>query len=141
MTVLRHMIVRLMAAFLVLAPPLATGPALATSADALAGEWTIVIPDAFPGMVFSWRVSLDGTYQEDAKRVISGRRTQPTMTGRWSIEDRHLVMTQDSQGFVFEGDVAGNYYSGSLFLKGVPVSHFCALKGSTSPGTCDRLSA
>jgi hypothetical protein len=42
---------------------------------------------------------------------------------------------------VFEGDVTGNFYSGSLFLKGVPVSHFCAVKGSESPGSCDRLSA
>ena len=117
------------------------GPALAAPADALLGEWTILIPDAFPGMVFTWRVKQDGTYQEDAQRGVSGRRTQPTMAGHWSIEDRHLVFTQDTQGFIFEGDISGNYYSGSLFLQGVEVSHFCALKGSESPGTCDRLSA
>ena len=141
MTALRHTVVRLMAALLLLLPPMMTGPALAAPADELAGEWTILIPDAFPGMVFSWKVSQDGTYQEDARRAVSGRRAQPTMSGRWSLEDRHLVMTQDSQGFVFEGDVAGKYFSGSLFLKGVPGSHFCALKGSEIPGTCDRLSA
>jgi hypothetical protein len=141
MTVLKSKGIRLLAALLMLAPPLATGPAFAVSVEDLSGEWTILIPNAFPGMVFSWKVAKDGTYQEDAKREMSGRRTQPTMSGKWSVEDRHLVMTQDSQGFVFEGDVSGNFYSGSLFLKGVPVSHFCAVKGTESPGSCDRQSA
>lgn len=132
---------RLTLALLMLLPPLLAGSARAAPADELAGEWTILIPDAFPGIAFSWQVKQDGTYLEDARRVVSGRRTQPTMAGHWSLEDRHLVMTQDTQGFVFEGDISGNYYSGSLFLKGVEISHFCALKGGKSPGTCTRLSA
>lgn len=139
MAVLR--LVRLTAALLMLLPAVLAGPALAAPADELAGEWTILIPDAFPGIVFNWQVKLDGTYLEDAQRIVSGRRSQPTMTGNWSLEDRHLVLTQETQGFVFEGDISGNYYSGSLYLKGVEISRFCALKGSKSPGTCDRLSA
>ena len=141
MAALRRTVARLLTAFLLLLTTLMAGPALAAPADTLLGEWTILIPDAFPGMVFTWRVKQDGTYQEDAQRGVSGRRAQPTMAGHWSIEDRHLVFTQDTQGFIFEGDISGNYYSGSLFLQGVEVSHFCALKGSESPGTCDRLSA
>jgi hypothetical protein len=58
------------------------------------------------------------------------------LTGRWIAEGAQLTLTQDTLGFVFEGVVTGDAYSGTLYLGGRRVSHFCALKGKTAPEAC-----
>ena len=112
---------------------------LARETDATASDavWTAIIPDGFPGFVYTWRMKLDGTYREDGRDAANGTPIQPTLSGRWRREGAHMVLTQTDQPFVFDGLVLGGLYSGTLYFNGRTYSRFCAAKGDQAPTHCD----
>src|SRR6185437_11527849 len=76
-----------------------------------------VIPEAFPGIVYTWRLNPDGSYAEDG-RYANGAPAQPTMSGHWSRQGGHMTLRQNNFGYVFDGDVSGRRYQGVLFQDG-----------------------
>lgn len=98
--------------------------------------WTAIIPDAFPGYVYRWRIRDDGTYREDGRDAATGMPIEPTMAGHWRREGLHLVLRQDDQPFVFDGVVVGSLYTGTLYFKGRSISGFCAAKEEQVPRYC-----
>lgn len=101
-------------------------------------EWTGIIPDRFPHNVYTWRLSADGTYEEDAVESASGRSAQPTFSGCWRAYGEAMVLRQNGIGYLFMGTVRGmDYYAGTLFLNGRPFSRFCATKGPRAPKACE----
>jgi hypothetical protein len=106
--------------------------------------WTAIIPDAFPGYVYRWRMRDDGTYREDGQDAATGTPIEPTLSGHWRRRELHLVLRQDDQPFVFDGVVVGSLYTGTLYFKGRSISGFCAAKGEQAPRHCSpapRLAA
>jgi hypothetical protein len=108
-----------------------------TTPPIVPGVWTLIIPEAFEGVVFSWRIKTDGTYTEDGWYRDSTVPVQETLSGHWSVDGGQLTLTQDTLGYVFEGTIAGNSYYGELYLRGQRVSYFCALRGESPPAKCD----
>jgi hypothetical protein len=102
--------------------------------------WTAVIPDAFPGKIYTWRLAPGGTYREDGSNALSGKAIQQTLSGRWRQEGRRMILTQNSWGYVFDGTIAGKNYNGVLFMDGRKISRFCALRGNLPPRECGDLS-
>jgi hypothetical protein len=100
------------------------------------GIWTVLIPDAFPRFIFTWRIAADGSYAEDGRNSATDRPIQPTFHGRWTLEDERLVLRQTEYNYVFEGTLSGTSYAGNLYLEGVLVSRFCAAKGEAAPKRC-----
>ena len=99
--------------------------------------WTAIIPDGFPGFVYTWRMKDDGTYCEDGRDDARGIPIQPTLAGRWSRDGSRMLLKQDDQPFVFDGVVLGGLYTGTLYFHGRPYSRFCAAKGEAAPNRCD----
>ncbi len=110
-------------------------PALAQRA----GEtWTVVIDrGAFSSFAYTWRLKEDGTYEEDGFDTLSRAPIQQMVTGRWSARDGRLVLRQDFAGFVFDGRVTGEQYTGTFYQDRTPLAKFCAWKGSEVPAGCD----
>ena len=101
----------------------------------MAGAWVVTIPQAFPLHVFSWTVADDGTYQESGRNAFNGQRT--LVSGRWTLEGVHAVMTQNNEGFVFDGTLSGGCYIGRLFQNGKNISSFTARKRGSTVRFCD----
>jgi hypothetical protein len=101
----------------------------------LAGSWVVTIPQAFPLHVFNWTVDPDGTYQESGRNAINGQRT--LVSGRWTLDGVHAVMTQNNEGFVFDGTLAGGCYIGRLFQNGKNISSFTARKRGSTVRACN----
>jgi len=99
--------------------------------------WTAIIPDAFPGYVYTWRMKGDGTYREDGRDAATGAPIQSTLSGSWNSEGPRMVLRQQDQPFVFDGVVLGSLYTGTLYFNGRSVSRFCAAKGDEAPKRCD----
>jgi hypothetical protein len=102
------------------------------------GTWTLIIPDAFAGIVYSWRINADGTYQEEGWDRETGNPIQPTLSGRWSADANKMKLTQEGIPYVFEGTLTGRSLAGTLYRSGKNISRFCALKGETPPDRCDQ---
>jgi hypothetical protein len=116
---------------------LLAGAPAAAQVRAKTETWTAIIYDAFQGYAYTWRLSADGTYAEDGKDIAEGFAIQETQTGTWTRTGKRLVLTQDTNGFVFDGRVRGEIYSGSFFEHGSFLSKFCAWKGTEIPAGCD----
>jgi hypothetical protein len=99
--------------------------------------WTAIIPDGFPGYVYTWHMKDDGTYREEGRDKARGTPIQPTMFGRWSREAARMLLKQDDQPFVFDGVVLDGLYAGTLYFHGRAYSRFCAAKGELAPKRCD----
>ena len=99
--------------------------------------WTAIIPDGFPGFIYTWRMKDDGTYREDGRDEAKGTPIQPTLPGHWSREGSRMLLKQDDQAFVFDGVVLGGLYAGTLYLHGRSYSRFCAAKGDAPPERCN----
>lgn len=110
----------------------------ADTTDDVTGDWTLIIPDAFAGIVYSWRINADGTYQEEGWDRETGRPIQTTLSGRWSADGKKIKLAQEGIPYMFEGSRTGRSIAGTLYLNGKNVSRFCALKGETPPDRCDQ---
>lgn len=106
----------------------------AWSADTV---WTAVIARGFPDDVFTWHLKADGSYSEDGRSATSATPVQPTLSGRWTVSGRHMVLRQAGINYVFDGVVAGEMYQGVLYLDGKAFARFCAIKGDKPPPDCD----
>lgn len=115
---------------------LAVGPAHAQG-NAQKEIWTAIIYDVFDGDAYTWRLSTDGTYAEDGKDIAEGFAIQSTLTGKWARTGKRMVLTQDTGGYVFDGTIRGEIYSGTLHQSGTFLSKFCAWKGTEIPAGCD----
>ena len=115
-------------------------PSFARETDAGAADtvWTAIIPDGFPGFIYTWHMKRDGTYREDGRDGRRGTPIQPTLSGRWSRDGAHLLLTQTDQPYVFDGVVLGGLYSGTLYFHGRAYSRFCAAEGNEAPKRCDN---
>ena len=56
-------------------------PMHAQDARSDAVVWTGIIPEGFPHNIYTWRLSVDGTYEEDAVNAASRRSAQPGFQG------------------------------------------------------------
>jgi hypothetical protein len=110
--------------------------ALETGTSA-AAVWSAIIPDGFPGFVYTWQMKDDGSYREDGRDGASGKPIQPTLSGRWSRDGSRMLLKQEGQPFVFDGVVLGGLYTGTLYLHGRAYSRFCAQTGDVAPKRCD----
>ena len=99
--------------------------------------WTAIIPDGFPGFIYTWHMTDDGTYHEDGRDETKGTPIQPTLSGHWSRDGSRMLLQQDGQPFVFDGVVLGGLYNGTLYLGGRSYSRFCAAKGDVAPKRCE----
>lgn len=99
--------------------------------------WTATIPDGFPRNVYTWRLRPDGIYEEDGRDALTGKPIQTTLSGRWTVEGARMMLRQDDIPYVFDGVVVGDRYSGTLYLRGLKVSRFCAAKGEAVPQPCE----
>ena len=132
-------IVLLSAVVLAIAGDIVVGSTFAQNADIQTNQeqeiviWTAVIPEGFPGHIYTWHLKSDGTYEEDGRDALSGRPIQRTLAGRWTVEGARMILRQDVIRFVFDGMIAGERYSGTLYLNGRRVSRFCAAKGEAVP--------
>ena len=118
------------------------GPAARSSLALEAGDgstavWTAIIPDGFPGFIYTWRMKGDGTYREDGRDESKGIPIQPALYGHWSRDSLRMLLRQDDQPFVFDGVVLGGVYTGTLYFHGRAYSRFCAAKGEVAPQRCD----
>lgn len=102
--------------------------------------WTAVIPQGFPGNVYTWHLKPDGSYLEDG-RSASGAAVQSTLSGHWRLSGHHMVLHQDGIDYVFDGDIVGDEYLGVVYLDGKRFSRFCAMRGETPPKSCAAISA
>ena len=59
-----------------LALALGIGSAAAVD-DGVTGTWTVLIPDAFPTYVFTWRIAAGGGYDEDGREGATGTSQSP----------------------------------------------------------------
>jgi hypothetical protein len=98
--------------------------------------WTVVIPDRFPGYIYIWRLKPDGTYAEDGRDAATGKPIQRTLSGRWTVEGERMILRQDTLGFVFDGMITGDQYSGMLYLDTKAYSRFSATKGDAARPPC-----
>jgi len=102
-------------------------------------NWTVLIPDRFPNYVYSWRLKTDGRYEEDGRDRRTGRPIQNTLTGHWSANGQRMILRQDTIHFVFDGQMVGSHYTGTLYLNGDSFSRFCAVRGEAEPESCDTV--
>lgn len=116
----------------------ASGLSLAAAAASDGAVWTAIIPDAFPGYVYTWRMEAGGSYREDGRDAARGQPIQQTLSGHWARDGAHMILRQDGLPYVFDGVVAGDSYAGTLYLGGRAVSRFCAARGDEAPGRCDK---
>jgi hypothetical protein len=123
-------------AFALLLLPAYAGDKVAS--DDATGTWTLIIPEAFAGIVYSWRINADGTYQEEGWDKETGNAVQTTLSGRWSADGKKMKLAQDGIPYVFEGTRTGSSLTGTLYRSGKNISRFCALKGDTPPDRCDQ---
>jgi hypothetical protein len=108
------------------------------ASDAQAGTvWTVLIPDAFPHFVYTWRFNADGSYAEDGRDAATGRPIQPTLQGHWSRDGAHMILRQDGLPYVFDGVVLGDLYSGTMYFNDRSSSRFCAARGEQPPDHCN----
>ena len=114
---------------------LLTIPAIAQDA-----VWTAVIPQGFPGNVYTWQLKPGGRYSEDGRNA-AGARIQPTLSGHWRMSGKHMVLRQDGIDYVFDGEIVGDEYLGVVYLDARRFSRFCALRGSAPPKSCAGMSA
>jgi len=132
---------RTLFAILIWCAPLAVLPTRSSFASeagaSTAAVWTAIIPDGFPGFVYTWHMKDDGTYREDGRDEATGLPIQPTLYGRWSREGTRLLLKQDDQPFLFDGVVLGGLYTGTLYFHGRSYSRFCAARGEAAPKHCD----
>ena len=120
--------------------PARPGSAVESSeADEAGAIWTAIIPDAFPGYIYTWRMKDDGSYREDGRDSHTGRPIQTTLSGRWSREGSRMTLRQDGVPYVFDGVTLGNRYSGTLYFGGRSRSRFCAIRGEKAPDRCDAV--
>lgn len=103
--------------------------------------WTAKISVGFSGNIYTWRLKPDGSYEEDGRDAGTGAPIQPTYAGRWTVHNERMILKQDKFGYVFDGVVIGDHYFGTLYLRDVQVSPFCAVKGETAPAKCEAQSA
>ena len=115
----------------------AQSPLASETGGSPATVWTAIIPDGFPGFIYTWRMKDDGTYREDGRDEANGKPIQPTLSGRWSRDESRMLLKQDDQPFVFDGVVLGGLYTGTLYFHGRAYSRFCAAKGDAAPKRCD----
>ncbi len=117
---------------------LAAAPSTAQDAPqaiGITGTWSVVIPQAFPLHVFTWQVANDGTYQEDGRSALTAQRTQ--VFGRWTLQGVHVVMTQNTEGFVFDGTVSGGCFIGRMTHNGKNISSFTARRRGSTVRDCN----
>ena len=88
--------------------------ALALPADAQETVWTAVIPQGFPGNVYTWRLKPDGSYAEDGRDRRTGAAVQSPLSGHWRMTGRHMVLHQDGIDYVFDGEIMGDEYLGTV---------------------------
>jgi hypothetical protein len=123
-----------------LSPRSATPPRSREANDAQANTiWTAIIPNAFPGYIYTWRFQSEGTYREDGRDALTGTPIQRTLSGAWSRAGARMILRQDDQPFIFDGEVLGDLYAGTLYFNGRAVSRFCAAKGDQAPTRCDSV--
>ena len=115
--------------------------ALALPADAQETVWTAVIPQGFPGNVYTWRLKPDGSYAEDGRDRRTGAAVQSPLSGHWRMTGRHMVLHQDGIDYVFDGEIMGDEYLGTVYLDAKRFSRFCAARGTKPPQTCAGMSA
>jgi hypothetical protein len=120
-----------------LALPLGIAPA-ATADQGIAGKWRVLIPQAFPGFIFTWEIIADGNYEEEGRDTATERPIQPTFHGRWTLEGERLILRQTEYNYVFDGTLSETSYAGDLSFEGQVVSRFCAIKGETAPKRCSN---
>jgi hypothetical protein len=116
---------------------LLAGAVLARAVAQSADVWSAVIPEAYPFDVYIWQLKPDGTYAEVGRDAATGRSIQETLTGRWHIDGARMILQQVTIGFVFDGIVRGDRYTGTLYLSGARVSRFCAARGDAPPRRCE----
>lgn len=102
-----------------------------------ADTWSVIIPEAFPNVVYTWRFNANGTYQESASNAVTGESVQETFYGHWTLKGARMLVQQDDSDYVFDGAGLGNSYNGSLMEAGKKISRFCGRKGKEPPETCD----
>jgi hypothetical protein len=115
--------------------------ALALPACAQETVWTAVIPQGFPGNVYTWHLKPDGSYAETGRDRRTGAAVQPTLSGHWRMTGKHMVLRQDGIDYVFEGEILGDEYLGTVYLDTKRFSRFCAARGTAPPQTCAGMSA
>jgi hypothetical protein len=87
-------------------------------------------------MLYVWRLKPDGTYTEDGRDAATGKPIQQTLSG-WIVEGARMILRQDTLGFVFDGTITGDQYSGILYLGTKTFSRFSATKGDAArPPPC-----
>jgi hypothetical protein len=94
--------------------------------------WTVFIPDGFPWNTYFWRLKPDGTYAEDGRDTLTGKTIQQTLSGRWTVVGTRMILRQDTLGYVFDGTITGDQYSGILYLGTQTFSRFSATKGDAA---------
>lgn len=99
--------------------------------------WTVIIDGNYSGIVYTWWLKSDGTYEEDGRFASGNAPAQATQTGTWARQRSRLTLKQDAYGFKFDGKASAEMYSGTLFQYGQPVARFCAWKGLEVPVGCD----
>jgi hypothetical protein len=125
---------RALLSLVILALAFATPPAIGQRSDEI---WTARIFDTFSQDRYTWRLKPDGSYTEEGHDIQTGVAIQEPISGVWRKSKSRLVLRQDSFGFVFDGTVNGEQYSGTLFQYGQKVSAFCAWRGREIPASCD----
>jgi hypothetical protein len=99
--------------------------------------WTVVIPDGFLGTPMFGGSNLMGPTLKMAATMPRENQFNERCRGRWTIEGARMILRQDTLGFVFDGIIAGDQYSGTLYLGTRPHSRFSATKGDNSrPPPC-----
>jgi hypothetical protein len=78
----------------------------------------------------------DGTYAEDGRDAATGKPIQQTLSGRWNVEDKRMILHQDTLGYVFDGIMTGSQYSGLLYLNMKAFSRFSATRDDTPGPPC-----
>lgn len=135
------MIRLLLASLFALSSILTAAPLATAGGKSEAPTWTLIIPEAFPGIVFAWRMHADGTYEEEGWDRETGRPIQSTLRGNWSVEGNRMTLRQIGIPYVFEGTLMGDNYAGTLYQAGHKVSYFCARKGDAPPDRCEETVA
>lgn len=120
---------------------IALAGATALPAGAHEAVWTAVIPQGFPDNIYTWRLKPDGSYAEAGRDRRTGMAVQPTLSGHWRMTGRHMVLHQDGIDYVFDGEIMGDEYLGTVYLDAKRFSRFCAARGTAPPRTCGGMSA
>src|SRR5262249_38810026 len=57
--------------------------------------WTAIIPDQFPGIIYTWNLKADGTYTEDGRDAATGKVIEKTQSGQWKLLGPKMILHQD----------------------------------------------